>query len=167
MGSTISNRREPKSCLDRVFNSKLGRIAILRNKCMAWHAATSKVENSDQGLSCQLKFVHYKSHYWKGKQKMYSLNVQLYGGVLALELKIIEAKLATFWTFRGQHWKGKQLNVISRGKSEKIFFGSAGLNHLVETKRVWKDCTLSAGGGGGRGIGASRTWNFLKGLPSK
>ncbi len=28
------------------------------NKCMAWHAATSRVENSAQGVSCHLKFVH-------------------------------------------------------------------------------------------------------------
>ncbi len=34
-GSAISNRREPKSCLGRVFNSKLGRIATLLCKCMA------------------------------------------------------------------------------------------------------------------------------------
>ncbi len=57
-GSAISNGREPKSCLGWVFNSKLGHIAILHNKCMAWHAATSGVENWAQGLSCQLKFVH-------------------------------------------------------------------------------------------------------------
>jgi len=35
---------------------KLGHIAILHGKRMAWHAATSIVENSTQGLSCQLKF---------------------------------------------------------------------------------------------------------------
>ena len=34
-GSTISNGREPKSCLGRVFNSKLGCIATLLSKCMA------------------------------------------------------------------------------------------------------------------------------------
>ncbi len=34
-GSVISIRREPKSYLGRVFNSKLGRIAILCGKCMA------------------------------------------------------------------------------------------------------------------------------------
>ncbi len=34
-GSTISNGKEPISCLGRVFNSKLGCIAILRNKRMA------------------------------------------------------------------------------------------------------------------------------------
>jgi len=28
-GCAISNRREPKCCLGQVFNSKLGRIAIL------------------------------------------------------------------------------------------------------------------------------------------
>jgi hypothetical protein len=33
-GSAISNGREPKSCLGRVFNSKLGRIATLMSKCM-------------------------------------------------------------------------------------------------------------------------------------
>ncbi len=44
-----------------------------------------------------------------------------------------------------------------------FFLVSAGLNHWLR-QRVWKDYTLSAGG---RGIGASRTWNSLKGLPSK
>jgi hypothetical protein len=34
MGSAISIGREPKSCLGRVFNSKLGRIATLGSKCM-------------------------------------------------------------------------------------------------------------------------------------
>ncbi len=34
-GSTTSNVREPKSCLGRVFNSKLGHIATLLSKCMA------------------------------------------------------------------------------------------------------------------------------------
>ncbi len=51
-GSAISNGRGPKSCLGRVFNSKLGHIAILHTKWVAWHAATSRVENSAQGLSC-------------------------------------------------------------------------------------------------------------------
>jgi hypothetical protein len=36
--------------------------AILCGKCMAWHAAISRVENSAQGLSCQLNFVHDNSH---------------------------------------------------------------------------------------------------------
>ncbi len=57
----ISNGREPKSCLGQVFNTKLGHIAVLHAKCMAWHAATSRVENSAQGLSCQLKFVHVET----------------------------------------------------------------------------------------------------------
>ncbi len=57
-GSAISNGREPKSCLGQVFNSKLDHIAILCSKGMAWHAATSRVENSAQGSSCQFKFVH-------------------------------------------------------------------------------------------------------------
>jgi len=33
-GSAITNGREPRSCLGRVFNSKLGRIATLSSKCM-------------------------------------------------------------------------------------------------------------------------------------
>ncbi len=33
-GSVITNGREPRSCLGRVFNSKLGPIAILGSKCM-------------------------------------------------------------------------------------------------------------------------------------
>ncbi len=33
-GSAITNRREPRSCLGRVFNSKLGCVATLGNKCM-------------------------------------------------------------------------------------------------------------------------------------
>jgi len=33
-GSAITNGREPRSCLDRVFNSKLGCIATLDSKCM-------------------------------------------------------------------------------------------------------------------------------------
>jgi hypothetical protein len=33
-GSTITNRREPRSCLGRVFNSKLDCIATLGSKCM-------------------------------------------------------------------------------------------------------------------------------------
>ncbi len=34
LGSAKSYRGEPKSCLGRVFNSKLDRIVILRSKCM-------------------------------------------------------------------------------------------------------------------------------------
>ncbi len=33
-GSTITNGRKPRSCLGRVFNSKLGCIATLGSKCM-------------------------------------------------------------------------------------------------------------------------------------
>jgi len=70
-GSAISNGREPKSCLGQVFSSKLGHIAILHNKCMAWHTATSRVENSAQGLSCQLKFVHDGSKWIKAKRHLF------------------------------------------------------------------------------------------------
>ena len=58
----ISNGREPASCLGWVFYSKLGHIAIQCSKCMTWHAATSRVENSAQGLPCQLKIVHVLTH---------------------------------------------------------------------------------------------------------
>ncbi len=61
----IFSGREPKSSLGWVFNSKSDHIAIMCSKCMAWHAATSTVENSDQGLSCQLMFVHA----WKEKDR--------------------------------------------------------------------------------------------------
>jgi hypothetical protein len=33
-GSAITNGREPRSCLDRVFNSKLGCFATLGRKCI-------------------------------------------------------------------------------------------------------------------------------------
>ncbi len=33
-GSAITNGREPRSCLGRVFNSKLGCFATLGSKCM-------------------------------------------------------------------------------------------------------------------------------------
>ncbi len=33
-GSARTNGREPRSCLGRVFNSKLGHIATLGSKCM-------------------------------------------------------------------------------------------------------------------------------------
>jgi hypothetical protein len=34
-GSTISNGREPRSGLDRVFSFKLGHITLMHNKCTA------------------------------------------------------------------------------------------------------------------------------------
>jgi hypothetical protein len=57
-GSAIINRKEPRSSLGRVFNSKLGRIATLGSKCMVCMLPTSKVEISAKGSSCELKFVH-------------------------------------------------------------------------------------------------------------
>jgi hypothetical protein len=76
-GSAIYNRREPKSCLGQVFNSKLDSISILCSKCMlhmqpllelktqrrdhpvslSLSMLTSKIENSVQVLSPYLKFV--------------------------------------------------------------------------------------------------------------
>ncbi len=51
----ISKGREPKGCFGWVFNSKLGHIAQWVHNI---HAATSRVENSAQGLSWQLMFAH-------------------------------------------------------------------------------------------------------------
>ena len=59
-----------------------------------------------------------------------------------------------------------KFDLIQNCKIWFFFFVSAGPNHLIETKRVCKDCTLSAGGGE-RGIGTRETWNSLEGLPSK
>jgi hypothetical protein len=59
-GSTISNGREPRSCLGRGFDSKSGCIAkyCICGKRTPYHEASSRVENSAQVTSCQLKFVH-------------------------------------------------------------------------------------------------------------
>jgi hypothetical protein len=43
-GSAISNRRKPKSCLDRIFKSKLGHITSRQGHVI--HSASSRVENS-------------------------------------------------------------------------------------------------------------------------
>jgi hypothetical protein len=51
-GNTKENEREPKSCLSRGFNFKLGCFVIKCN-CMAYTiTVTSRVENSAQVLSC-------------------------------------------------------------------------------------------------------------------
>jgi hypothetical protein len=69
-GSAVTNGREPRSCLGRVFNSKLGCIITLGSKFHGIHAATSKVENSAQGSSCKLKFVH-GVRCWKNSYSTY------------------------------------------------------------------------------------------------
>ncbi len=91
-GSTITNGRKPKSCLDQVFNSKLGHIAMLRNKCMAWHAAICRVENSAQGLSGQLKFVH-------GLSYLFCLWIILLIGITALSIMTLSIKTFSITTF--------------------------------------------------------------------
>ncbi len=58
VGSAVSNRKESKSCLGRVFNFKLGRISTLLSEGLGIHRATSRLESSAQGSSCQLEFVH-------------------------------------------------------------------------------------------------------------
>ncbi len=55
LGSTITNGREPRSCLGQVFNFKLGSFV---SKKHGTHTATTKVEKSAQVLPWQLKFVH-------------------------------------------------------------------------------------------------------------
>ncbi len=45
-------------------------------------------------------------------------------------------------------------------------FVDTGLNHLIETKRVWKESTLSAGAGG-RGEVPAEPEIPWRGLPSK
>jgi hypothetical protein len=54
----LSNGREPKSCVSRVLNSKLGTHVQCQSKCMGIHAATSRAENFVQVFSCALEFVH-------------------------------------------------------------------------------------------------------------
>ncbi len=53
-GNKISHRIEPKSCLGQVVNTKLGRIGT---NCLV-QTTSSRVENSAQVWSSQLKFVH-------------------------------------------------------------------------------------------------------------
>ncbi len=61
-GSTKANGREPKSCLGRIFNFKLGCLGSECN-CMAYPSTpTSRVENSAQVSSCQFTFVHGTGH---------------------------------------------------------------------------------------------------------
>jgi hypothetical protein len=48
-GSAISNGRDPKSCLGRVFNSKLGHIATLLSKCMASMQALLELKTRPRG----------------------------------------------------------------------------------------------------------------------
>jgi hypothetical protein len=43
-GSAITNGREPRSCLGRVFNSKLGCIVTLGSKCMVYMQPLRKLK---------------------------------------------------------------------------------------------------------------------------
>jgi hypothetical protein len=94
----------------------LGRIAILRNKCMALHAATSRVENSAQGSSCQLKFVHVHIHVALPKEAKASTVVTvIIAVVIALKTMTMETRLKGFLVvlFNGKKfyvtglWKGR------------------------------------------------------------
>jgi hypothetical protein len=51
-GSAKGKGREPKCCLDRVFNFKLGCFASKQNKFISTHAANFRVENMAKVLSC-------------------------------------------------------------------------------------------------------------------
>ncbi len=55
-GSALSNGREPRSCLGRVFNFKLDRFASLHNKCMAHIQPLLKLKTWPRFVL--LKFVH-------------------------------------------------------------------------------------------------------------
>jgi hypothetical protein len=60
-GSAIFNRRKPKSCLDRIFNSKLG--PITSRQVHVIHVASSRVENSAQlGKVCP--WLVERDHRW-------------------------------------------------------------------------------------------------------
>jgi hypothetical protein len=55
--TAISNEREPKRCLGRVFNFKLGSFTP-----QSMQTLTSEVENSAQVSSCKLKLVNGSVH---------------------------------------------------------------------------------------------------------
>ncbi len=54
----VSIGRELKSCLGRVFNSKLVSFIVLGGKCVAYKTATSRVENSVLVLAV-VSIVHF------------------------------------------------------------------------------------------------------------
>ncbi len=52
LGSAKANRREPKTCLGRVFNYKLGCFEDVHETHVSGCTLTSTVGNSAQVLSC-------------------------------------------------------------------------------------------------------------------
>jgi|CryBogDrversion2_8_1035294.scaffolds.fasta_scaffold219225_1 hypothetical protein len=52
LGSAKANGREPKTCLDRVFNYKLGCFEDVHESHVCGRTAMSIVENPAQVLSC-------------------------------------------------------------------------------------------------------------------
>ncbi len=66
-----ANRREPKSCLGRVFKFKIGRLGFKAVHKHNYHTATSRVENSAQVLSCHIKFVHFNMKIFCAKKMFY------------------------------------------------------------------------------------------------
>jgi hypothetical protein len=57
MGSVKANRREPKSCLGRVFNFKLGCLQNVYNLWPIQKQPSLDLKMQPRFLSCQLKFV--------------------------------------------------------------------------------------------------------------
>ncbi len=69
--SAKAKMREPKRCLDhRVFNFKRGCFCYESNGVEQTRTGTSKVENSTQVLSCQLRFVHTRLYIYIKTRKL-------------------------------------------------------------------------------------------------
>ncbi len=68
MGSLTSNGREPKSCLDRVFNFKLESFDSYRHKCIVFMQAILELNSRPRGL-------YHKTFY--GSNKFHSKFVSL------------------------------------------------------------------------------------------
>ncbi len=106
----------------------------------------NKIDCNLRTYFCEIGFFFWRSNDWQKVQ----FNTHL--------LKQRHRYLYRRWW----HWlilKGliKMKDIIGRvfGKLKRqivftlqVFFVDTGLNHLIKTKRVWKECTLSAGGGG-------------------
>jgi hypothetical protein len=57
-----ANGSETKSCLGRIFNSKLGYLYYECNSMAYTSTPTSRVEYSAQVLFCKLKLTHVGDH---------------------------------------------------------------------------------------------------------
>ncbi len=77
-GSAKTNGREPKTCLGRVFNYKLGCFEDVHETHVCGHTPTSIVENSAQVSSFYLKFVHDNSENFPSGLYYKSLTIIIY-----------------------------------------------------------------------------------------